>query len=463
MKSIASIILAAGKGTRMKSSLPKALHKVAGNSMISYSLELLKSLGIEKKIVVIGNKADKIKEEVGNIDPSVTFALQEEQLGTAHAIQQAESCLTGFSGTILILYTDVPLLRSSTIKDLIDSHTKCNSNCTVLTAFLDNPAGYGRIIRDTKGIFTKIVEQRDLAANQEQVNEVNAGIYCFDSEKLFSMLKLVKNDNSQKEYYLTDVIKILLKNGNTVSTVTVQDKEEILGVNTRLDLSSISRILYKRNATEHMLNGVTIVDENNTYIEKSVQIGQDTVIYPFTIITEGSVIGTNCHIGPYSHIVNSSIGQETSIYSSVVEKSKIGIRTNVGPYTHIRPGTIIGDEVRIGNYVEVKKSFIDNGSKVGHLTYIGDAKLGKKVNIGAGTITCNYDGKNKNPTTIKDGVFIGSNNSLVAPVTIEKDSYTAAGSTITTNVPEKSLGIARAKQKNIPGWVEKKSKKKNTE
>lgn len=461
MKSIASIILAAGKGTRMKSSFPKVLHNVAGNSMISYSLELTKLLGIKNRVVVIGQEADRIKEEVHKIDSGVTFALQEKQLGTAHAVQQAESSLHGFSGIILILYGDVPLLRSSTIKRLIDCHTDLNASCTVLTALLEKPEGYGRIIRGAEGRLTGIIEQRDLAKKQEYITEVNAGIYCFDSKKLFSMLKMVNNDNNQQEYYLTDVIKILLKKDNIVTTVSVEDKEEILGINTRMDLSLISRALYLRNAIEHMSKGVTVIDENNTYIENNVHIGQDTIIYPFTIISKGTVIGENCHIGPYTHLIHSSIDQDTIIYSSVVEKSKIGKKTKVGPYAHIRPDSIISDEVRVGNYVEVKKSFIDTGSKVGHLTYIGDATLGKKVNIGAGTITCNYDGKKKNPTTIEDGVFIGSNNSLVAPVTIGKDSYTGAGSTINTDVPARSLAIARARQKNILDWAENKNKKED--
>jgi len=456
MESIASIILAAGQGKRMKSSIPKTLHSVAGKPMISYSLKITESLNIKNKIVIVGKYAEEIREVVDHIDAGVTYVYQKEQLGTAHAVQQAEPQLNGFSGIVLVLYADVPLLRKKTIQKLIDTHIKNKASCTLLTAILENPEGYGRITKDEEEKVVGIVEQCDLKKSQEAIKEVNAGIYCFNARELFANLKLVNNNNNQKEYYLTDVIRILLNKNHLVKTVAVEDIEEIYGINTRMDLSRISRILYNRNAINHMSNGVTVIDTSNTYIESNVKIGQDTIIYPFTMITDGTRIGKNCHIGPYSHIINSIIGKETRVYSSVVEKSKIGNKTNVGPYTHIRPDSIIGNEVRIGNYVEVKKSFINNGSKVGHLTYLGDATLGKKVNIGAGTITCNYDGEKKNPTIIKDNVFIGSNNSLVAPVVIEENSYTAAGSTITEDVPAESLGIARSRQRNIVDWIKNK-------
>ena len=460
MKSIASIILAAGQGTRMKSSFPKALHPVAGKPMLSYPVDLANTLGIKKKIVVIGQQVDRIKKEFCDNTYKITYAYQEKQLGTAHAVLQAEKHLLDFKGIVLVLYTDVPLLRASTIQELIDCHKKHKASCTLLTANLENPQGYGRIIRNPEGNISKIIEQRDLTEAQEKINEINAGIYCFDSRELFGALKTVGKENNQGEYYLTDVVRILLEKRNTVKTLSVQDEKEVFGINTRMDLTSVSSVLYQRNAAEHMQNGVTIIDVNNTYIESQVKIGQDTIIFPYTFITSGSEVGKSCNIGPYSHIINSCIGEGTKIHSSVIEKSKIGNFVQIGPYAHLRPASVIKDEVKIGNYVEVKKTFIDQGSKVGHLTYLGDAKLGKNVNIGAGTITCNYDGKNKNTTIIEDNVFIGSNNSLVAPVTIGKDSYTAAGSTITQNVPAASLGIARSRQKNIENWV--KQKKKST-
>ncbi len=455
MKSIISVILAAGQGKRMKSSFPKVLHQLAGKPMISYSIALTKSLEMKKKLVVIGHQAEEIKNAIGDSDNELTFIYQEKQLGTAHAVQQAKQHLTDFPGIILILSADVPLLRAVTIQEMLTYHINHKVFCTLLTANTVQPEGYGRIIRNQRGEITGIIEQRDLKKEQEQIREINAGIYCFSAPELCMALQLVNQNNDQKEYYLTDVIRILVNKGYSVGSVLVRDNEEIIGVNTRADLSLVSNILYQRNAFEHMSKGVTIINPENTFIEDSVKIGQDTIIYPFTIITSGSDIGKFCQIGPYSHIVKTIVGNDTRIYSSVVEMSKIGNRTTIGPYAHIRPESMIGNEVRVGNYVEVKKSFIDQGSKVGHLTYLGDATLGKKVNIGAGTITCNYDGKRKNPTTIQDGVFIGSNNSLVAPVTIGRDSYTAAGSTITTDVPENSLAIARSRQKNIPGWAEK--------
>ena len=457
MEFIASIILAAGKGKRMKSSSPKVLHQLAGQSILSYSLELTKSLGIKKRLVVVGHQADEIKKEINETQMDITFVFQEEQLGTAHAIQQTKSYLIDFPGIILILSADVPLLKASTIKKMLDYHTQQKASCTLLTANIEQPEGYGRIIRNQQGAITGIIEQSDLKKELEQIKEINAGVYCFNAQELFSSLKLVKQENSQKEYYLTDVIKILIEKGSFVGNVAVGDEKEIIGVNTRMDLSHVTRLLYQKNASAHMSNGVSIIDPTNTFIENQVEIGQDTIVNPFTIITKGTKIGKSCYIGPYSHIINSQIGNNVKIHSSVVEKSQIGSYTKIGPYSHIRPETIIGNEVRIGNYVEVKKSSIGKGSKVGHLSYLGDATLGAKVNIGAGTITCNFDGKKKNPTIIEDGVFIGSNNALVAPVTISQNSYTAAGSTITENVPARSLGISRSQQKNISNWTGKRN------
>lgn len=461
MEASALIILAAGQGKRMKSSFPKVIHLIAGKPMLAYSLRLGDSLGIKKKMVVVGHEAERIKAEISNTKEDITYVYQDKQLGTAHAVEQVRPHLKNFSGNVLVLSADVPLLRESTIQKMIHYHVNHRASCTLLTAKVDQPAGYGRIIRNQKGQISEIVEQSDLKKGQEQIKEINAGIYCFRAKELFNALLAVNNYNRQREYYLTDVISILMEKGYTVGNLFVEDSQEIAGVNTRVDLSYVSRVIFQRNAEYHMSNGVTVIDPKSTFIENLVQIGQDTIVYPFTIITSGTKIGKLCHIGPYSHIINTSIGCRTKIYSSIVEESQIGNETMVGPYAHIRPGSVIGDKVRIGNYVEVKKTVIGNESKVGHLTYLGDATLGRGVNIGAGTITCNYDGKKKNTTIIEDGVFIGSNNSLVAPVTIGRNSYTAAGSTITQNISEKSLGIARARQKNIAGWVDKRSKKEN--
>ncbi len=459
MSAITSVILAAGQGKRMNSSLPKVLHPVAGRPMIFYSLDIAISLGIEKRIVVLGHQIERIKDTVNSIDREAICVHQREQLGTAQALQEVEPYLSDFSGIVLILSADVPLLKQSTLHKIINHQNNSSACCTFLTTKLDNPKGYGRIIRNKSGEVAAIVEQSDLSEEENQINEINGGIYCFNSKELFTALALVKRDNEQKEYYLTDVIKIMRDSRCSVDSIILEDPAEIMGINTQKELSRVNQIMYKRNALEHMEKGVTIISPENTFLEKNVQIDKGTIIYPFTIITAGSKIGSNCHIGPYSHILGSHIGNQTKVLSSMVEQSQIGNNTSIGPYAHIRPESIIGDDVKIGNYVEVKKTYIDTGTRVSHLTYLGDATLGKKVNIGAGTITCNYDGINKNPTTIEDGVFIGSNNSLVAPVTIGKNSYTAAGSTITNNVPPRSLGIARARQENIVGWVEKKNKK----
>ena len=459
MNAITSVILAAGLGKRMNSSLPKVLHPLAGKPLIFYSLDIARSLGIEKRIIVLGHQIEKIKDIVNSIDREAICVHQREQLGTAQALQEVEPYLSDFSGMILVLSADVPLLKQSTLYEIINHHKNSSACCTLLTAKLENPMGYGRIIRNKSGEVVAIVEQRDLSGKEELINEINGGIYCFNSKELFTALASVKRDNEQKEYYLTDVIKIMRDRGGLIKGIILEDPSEIMGLNTQEELSHVNQIMYRRNALEHMEKGVTIISTENTFLEKNVQIGQGTIIYPFTIITAGSEIGSNCHIGPYSHILESHIGNQTKVLSSMIEQSQIGHNTSIGPYAHIRPESIIGDDVKIGNYVEVKKTYIDKGSRVSHLTYLGDATLGKKVNIGAGTITCNYDGIRKNITTIEDGVFIGSNNSLVAPVTIGKDSYTAAGSTITNNVPPGSLGIARAKQENITGWVDRKNKK----
>ena len=461
MSAVASIILAAGQGKRMKSTLPKVLHPVAGIPMVSYSLELTGSLNLAKRIVVLGHQFERIKEAILSVDRKVLFVHQKEQLGTAHAVQAAEPYLTDFSGIILIISADVPLLKASTIQKIITHHQRAANSGTLLTARVKHPEGYGRIIRNAAGEVIQIVEEGDTLPEQRKVNEINSGIYCFNSKELFQALAQVKKDNSQKEYYLTDVIRILLEKGSSIGSITVDDPVEITGINDQQTLSQVSQLIYERNALAHMEEGVIVISPGNTFLEQRVQIGPGTIIYPFTVITAGSQIGSGCQIGPYTHIVESKIGSQTRIFSSLVEKSRIGSNSDIGPFAHIRPESIICDEVKIGNFVEIKKTLVGEGTRVGHLTYLGDAVLGKQVNIGAGTITCNYDGVRKNRTTIEDGVFIGSNNALVAPVIIGKDSYTAAGSTITSNVPAQSLGIARAKQENITGWVSKKKQNEN--
>jgi len=449
MEDIAIIIMAAGKGKRMKSNLPKTLHKLCGKPILDYILETVNQIKAKRKILVIGHKGEKIKELMGN---EIECVEQLEQLGTAHAVLQTKNLLSDFCGDVLILSGDVPFLTTNTIKKLLKYHKAKNYSCTLISTVLEKPYGYGRIVRDEEGRITGIIEEADLPEDKKGIKEINAGIYCFNKIDLFQALEKIIPDNKQKEYYLTDTVKILLRDGLKVGSIKVDDYKEVLGINNRIDLANATRQIYQKVCEYLMLQGVTIVDPNSTFIDEGVEIGQDSIIYPFTIIEKDSKIGENCHIGPYSHLINTRIGKEVKVWASIIEESIIEDEAIIGPYTHIRPGTTIEKGAKIGNFVEVKKSIVGEGSKASHLTYLGDAVIGKRVNIGAGTITCNYDGEKKNRTIIENEVFIGSNNSLVAPVKIGKKSYTGAGSTITEDVPEGSLAIARSKQRNIPGW-----------
>jgi len=453
MENTAIIIMAAGKGKRMKSNFPKVLHKLAGKTILNYILKTVNQIKVKRKILVIGYKGEKIKELIGN---EIECVEQVEQLGTAHAVLQTKSLLYDFSGDVLILSGDVPFLTINTLKKLLKYHKAKKYSCTLISTVLENPYGYGRIVRDEEGKITGIIEEADLPEDKKGVKEINAGIYCFNKTDLFQALEKIIPDNKQKEYYLTDTVKILLKDDLKVGNIKVDDYKEVLGINNRIDLANATHQVYQRVCKYLMLQGVTIIDPGSTFIDEGVEIGQDSVIYPFTIIEKDSKIGENCQIGPYSHLINTRIGKEVKVWASIIEESIIEDEAIIGPYTHIRPGTTIKKGVKIGNFVEVKKSIVGEGSKASHLTYLGDAIIGKRVNIGAGTITCNYDGEKKNKTIIEDEVFIGSNNSLVAPVKIGKKSYTGAGSTITEDVPEDNLAIARSKQRNIPGWRKRK-------
>jgi len=373
---------------------------------------------------------------------------------------QTKRLLSDFKGDVLILSGDVPFLTVKTLKKLLKYHQANNFCCTLVSTILKTPKGYGRIIRDKKGEIKGIIEEVDLSADKKKTTEVNSGIYCFNKDKLFQALEKITPDNKQGEYYLTDSVEILLKEGLTVGNIIVKDYSEILGINSRLDLTDASQKVYQKTLQDLMLQRVTIVDPNSTFIERGVKIGQDTIIYPFTIIEKDTKIESGCLIGPYSHLIDADIGKGVRVWSSIIESSTVKERANIGPYTHLRPGTVVKRGAKIGNFVELKKTIMGEGSKASHLTYLGDAIIGKKVNIGAGTITCNYDGEKKHKTVIEDGVFIGSNNSLVAPVRLGKNSYTGAGSTITEDVPAGNLAIARSRQKNISGWQKKKKKDK---
>lgn len=457
MKNRYAVVLAAGQGTRMKSKLYKVLHPILERPMILYVLDALQAVSINQLITVVGHGAEKVKEVVGS---QSEFVLQEEQLGTAHAVMQAENLLASKEGTTLVVCGDTPLISVDTFEKLFAHHEEKQAKATILTTKISNPTGYGRIIRNESGSVERIVEEKDANEQEKLVNEINTGTYCFDNKALFEALKQVDNDNAQNEYYLPDVIEILQKQGEIVSAYVTEDSDETIGINDRLALVEAGKIMKQRINKQHLLAGVTIVDPDNTYIGPEVVIERDAVIYPGTMITGKSYIGEDAIIGPNSEIIDSTIGNSSTVRQSTVKHSKIGDNVDVGPYAHIRPETNIGNNVRIGNFVEIKKSNIGNHSKVPHLSYIGDTDMGERVNIGSGTITVNYDGKNKHKTIIGDDSFIGCNSNLVAPVTIEPGAYVAAGSTITKNVPGDALAIARAKQTNKEGYVEKLFKRK---
>ena len=455
MTNIFAIVLAAGQGTRMKSKLYKVLHPVCGKPMVQHVVDHIGTLNVERIVTIVGHGAEMVKDRLGE---QSEYVLQAEQLGTAHAVQQAEPILGTLEGTTLVVCGDTPLIRPETMKALFDYHTSQNAKATILTAVASDPTGYGRILRDVKGNVAQIVEQKDATEEQRKVTEINTGTYCFDNKALFEALKLVKNDNAQGEYYLPDVIEILQKQGEIVAAYVTDNFDETLGVNDRFALSQAEEIMRARINERHMRNGVTIINPATTHISADAVIGSDTVIQPGCIIEGNTVIGEDCVIGPNSHIVNSTIGHATTIHSSVVLDSTVGNETAVGPFAHLRPASSLGDHVKVGNFVEVKKSKLGDNTKVSHLSYIGDAEVGDNCNIGCGTITVNYDGKNKFKTTIENDVFVGCNSNLVAPVTLGEGSFVAAGSTITKDVPADALALARARQENKLNYVSNKLK-----
>ncbi|MED3624600.1 bifunctional UDP-N-acetylglucosamine diphosphorylase/glucosamine-1-phosphate N-acetyltransferase GlmU [Neobacillus thermocopriae] len=452
-----AVILAAGQGTRMKSKLYKVLHPVCGKPMVQHVVDQVRSLDIQEIVTIIGHGAEKVKAQLGTASH---YALQEEQLGTAHAVMQAAKLLEGKEGVTIVVCGDTPLIKAETMESLFKHHVESHAKATILTASIDDPTGYGRIIRNESGYVEKIVEHKDASEEERMIKEINTGTYCFDNIALFEALKKVSNNNAQGEYYLPDVIEILKKQGEVVTAFQTKDFEETLGVNDRVALAEAERIMRLRINESHMRNGVTIIDPVNTYIEAEVEIGQDTIIYPGTMIKGKTIIGSDCKIGPHSEIDSCRIGDETVVRQSVAHKSEIGSRVNIGPFAHIRPESAIYNDVKIGNFVEIKKAKFGNGSKASHLSYIGDAEVGSNVNIGCGSITVNYDGKNKYLTKIEDDVFVGCNSNLVAPVTIGKGAYVAAGSTITKDVPGNALSIARAHQVNKENYVDKLNLKK---
>ncbi len=445
-----TLILAAGIGTRMCSKYPKVIHKICGKPMINLVIETAKELS-EEVAVVLGYGAEMVKPL---LPPEVKIFIQQQQLGTAHAVMAALDFVKS-AEEILILYGDMPLITTRTLRKALEFQNQGKFDATIVSTELDDPTGYGRIVRDESGRFLRIVEEQD-AQEEKAIKEVNTGVYIFRTQKLIEVLPAVKPDNKKNEYYLTDVLG-LLKN---VFVFRVDKPVEFLGINNRIQLAQAEKIMRMQILERLMLSGVTIIDPETTYIDADVRIGRDTVIYPMTIIEGQTEIGEDCVIGPMTRLVNCRIANRVSIVRSECIGATVYDDVSIGPFSRLREGAILHQEVKIGNFVEVKNSVIGFGTKAQHLSYLGDATIGKEVNIGAGTITCNYDGRKKNPTYIEDNVFIGSNSCLVAPVTVKKGAFVAAGSVINQDVPEWSLGIARARQENKIGWVLRKFQKK---
>lgn len=447
-----SIILAAGMGTRMKSNMPKVLHKVCGKPLCKWVIDASKEAGADKVVTIIGHKADMVKETLGAVSE---FALQAEQKGTGHAVMQAADFLKGAEGSVVILNGDTPLINAETIKKAIDYHTANGEQATVITAILPDATGYGRIVRGNDGGVLKIVEQKDASDEEKKIKEVNSGMYVFDAQSLVYALGEIKPNNAQGEYYLTDTLEILLNAGKKVGAYAIEDNDEIRGINDRVQLNEAERIMQKRINEMHMRNGVTMRIPESIYIEAEVEIGSDTEIQPNVTLRSGTKIGANCVVGQGSVLDGAIIHDNVDILSSVILKSEVDEGTHVGPFAYVRPNCHVGKDVKVGDFVELKNSNIDDGTKISHLTYIGDSDVGKRVNFGCGTVTCNYDGKNKYRTVIGDDCFVGCNTNFVSPINVGDGVYIAAGSTITEDIPENSLSIARARQVNKEGWTDK--------
>ncbi|HWR39907.1 MAG TPA: bifunctional UDP-N-acetylglucosamine diphosphorylase/glucosamine-1-phosphate N-acetyltransferase GlmU [Patescibacteria group bacterium] len=456
MADVLAIILAAGKGTRMKSALPKVLHRVGGQPMLQHVAEAAVFGGAKQCVVVVGFGADQVEAAMAGQETPFEFVVQTEQLGTGHAVQQARTQLAAGQGPVLVLCGDTPLLTGRLLRTLVAEHNRCGALGTVLTARMKDPTGYGRVIRNDDGQVLRIVEQKDANPAELAVNEINTGIYCFERQALLAALDGLTCDNQQGEYYLTDVIGILVNQGGVVGALVAGDPRETMGVNSRAQLAEAEKILRRRKLDALMDAGVTLMDPDTTYVDASVTIGPDTVIYPFTWLEGSTQIGAHCEIGPNTRLQNCQVGDGTVIHFSYAHECRLGNQVTVGPYAHLRPDTQLSDGVKVGNFVEVKNSKVGEKSKLPHLSYIGDTDMGAGVNIGCGTITVNYDGREKFRTVIGDQAFVGCNSNLVAPVTVGEGAYVAAGSTITKDVPADALGVGRARQSNIDGWAKKK-------
>lgn len=447
-----SVILAAGEGTRMKSDTPKILHKVCGKEMIKYVIEAAEGSGIEKNIVVIGHGKDKVGQSIEGMGVITAEQPTGEgaPYGTGFAVMVAREYIND-ADTVIVLCGDGPLIRKETLQAFMKYHDDKKYAASVMTACLDDPAGYGRVIRNGDSSIMDIVEEKDASEEVKKIKEINTGIYCFNGKLLKYSLGKIDTNNTKGEYYLTDTIKVLSNENYKIGRWTLEEPTDIKAVNNRVQLAEVTEIMRERINKWHMMSGVTMIDPGHTYIEASVIIGSDTVIYPGTVLEGKTVIGSHCTIGPNTRIIDSTVRNNATIESSKVIEAEIGDGATVGPFAYLRPGTVLGKNVKIGDFVEVKKSTIGDNSKSSHLAYIGDAEVGKNVNIGCGVVFVNYDGKKKHRTTVGDGAFIGSNSNLVAPVNVSQGGYVACGSTITEDVEEGDLAIARARQVNKKG------------
>jgi bifunctional UDP-N-acetylglucosamine pyrophosphorylase/glucosamine-1-phosphate N-acetyltransferase len=440
----------------MQSRWSKLLHPVAGRPMVRHVVEAMKSAGVARAVIVVGNQADEVRQAVGDHDKRVAFAFQKEQIGTGHAVLCAERQLQGHTGDVLILNGDLPALRPETLRTFVAYHRSHRAPLTLLTTVVTDPRGYGRVIRNYGGEVARIVEEADATPEERATQEINCGIYCADSDALFRPLRRATRDNAQGEIYLTDLVGILHHEGKAVAAYRHPEAVEVLGVNDRRELAAAARSLYRRKADALMSEGVSLVDPDSTYIDAEVTIGRDTVIEPGVLIQGASRIGAEVRIGLGSRIADSVIGDGTEILPyCVIADARLAGGCRVGPFAHLRPGTTLDEGVRVGNFVETKKARLGRGTKANHLSYLGDAEIGRDVNIGAGTITCNYDGVDKHRTVIEDEVFVGSDSTLVAPVRLRRGAFVGAGSTITKDVPAQALALSRARQENKEGWAKR--------
>lgn len=451
MDSISVIILAAGFGTRMKSKKPKVVHEICGKPLVLNVVDAVKNI-CNKPAVVVGHGSEHVYKALKNRD--VDYATQEEVLGTGHAVMSAKAYIPN-EGQVLVLYGDTPLITEDTLNSFLEFHKNESQKVSVMTMLFEDPAGYGRIIRDDNDNFLRIVEHKDASVDERGIKEVNSGICVFDAVYLKEALSLLKNDNTQNEYYLTDAIEIIRNKCGKAGAFIVHDNDELMGINNRVQLNLAETYLKNRIMEAHMLNGVTIIDKYATVIGPDVTIGMDTTILPGTILMGQTVIGDDCLIGPSARITNATIADGVEVKDSTILESKVANNTKIGPYAYLRPNSNVGANCKVGDFVEIKNSNIGNGTKISHLAYVGDGDVGENCNISCGVIFTNYDGKNKFRTVVKDDAFVGCNVNLVAPVTVEKGAYIAAGSTITSDVPENTLAIARARQTNKPGWQKK--------